>query len=110
MLVFVLKSVTLANTQRLKDGKGTVGFINPSIYAADSALFNDIVSGNNACCSSGKGCCQSGFKAGPGWDPASGRGSINFKNFLTIASSVPNFHPTPAPGKGRFIIMNIRLN
>ena len=43
----------------------TVGFINPTIYAASAAsCFNDITEGNNGA-----------FSAGPGWDACTGLGS-----------------------------------
>ena len=43
----------------------TVGFINPTLYAAKEATaFHDITSGTNGA-----------FNAGPGWDPCTGLGS-----------------------------------
>ena len=62
------------NAARYKAGKGPVGFINPTLWSASSAAYyNDITSGNNKCCRSGAGCCQIGFEATKGWDPASGK-------------------------------------
>lgn len=55
--------ITLINEARAAAGKGSVGFINPTIYANPTA-FNDIVSGTN------KGCGTKGFTAVKGWDPA----------------------------------------
>ena len=58
--------VALLNDFRLSQGKSSLGFLNPLIYAAGvSAGFNDITSGSNP------GCGTNGFTAGPGWDPVS---------------------------------------
>jgi kumamolisin len=57
--------VAVANQQLgLKSGS-TVGFLNPTLYAAKAAAsFNDITQGNNGA-----------FSAGPGWDACTGLGS-----------------------------------
>lgn len=85
---FSIFAVTLVNTQRLARGLSTVGFINPTLYA-NAGKFNDITSGSNNCCqrkpaSPVAPCCASGFSAAPGWDPASGLGSITFDNLVKI--------------------------
>jgi kumamolisin len=52
--------------------KRPAGFINPFLYKnAGSPMFNDIVVGNN-----------NGFEAGPGWDAATGLGSLRGREFL----------------------------
>ncbi len=55
------------NEQRLNAGKGTLGFLNPALYANPSML-NDITNGTNP------GCDTEGFSAVPGWDPVTGLG------------------------------------
>ncbi|KAL9021903.1 MAG: hypothetical protein Q9185_000917 [Variospora sp. 1 TL-2023] len=57
--------LTLINEARFAAGKGSVGFVNPTLYANPDAL-NDITQGTNP------GCGTSGFAAVSGWDPASG--------------------------------------
>lgn len=50
----------MINGERLKAGKSSVGFINPTLYANPQVL-NDIVLGANP------GCGTNGFKAVTGW-------------------------------------------
>ena len=73
--------VTLINNERKKLGKGTVGFINPTLYAS-IGNFTDITSGDNKCCIKPTGgtapCGTSGFTTSAGWDPVTGLGSITF--------------------------------
>ena len=52
--------VTLLNEERLQNGKGPIGFLNPTIYKHPE-MFNDVTVGNNA------GCGTAGFPASPGW-------------------------------------------
>lgn len=54
--------INLINEQRLRGGKGPVGFINPVLYLYPEVL-NDVTEGSNANCHS------SGFEAVKGWDP-----------------------------------------
>jgi len=68
--------LALANQQAAIDGVGTVGFINPNIYALGQGpsydfIFHDIVSGNN-----NNGVGQS-FNAVTGYDLVTGWGSPN---------------------------------
>ena len=66
-------------------GTNGLGNINPTLYGMAESIpnvFHDIVSGNNAvpCVNDSPDCGSSGFigyAAGPGWDPASGLGSVN---------------------------------
>jgi subtilase family serine protease len=72
--------VGLINSARIQQGKPTVGFLNPLLYAAwtstNGAAFNDITIGNNACTE--QGCfCKTGFQATSGWDASSGLGTPN---------------------------------
>ena len=66
-------------------GTNGLGNINPTLYGmaqTTSSVFHDITSGNNAvpCVNGTPDCGASGFigySAGPGWDPASGLGSVD---------------------------------
>jgi subtilase family serine protease len=56
---------------------------NPTSYAA---AFHDIVSGTNACIAGATNCSapgQSGYSATPGYDEATGLGSVDFDKLLT---------------------------
>jgi subtilase family serine protease len=69
--------VALANQQSLTNGTGTIGFINPAIYAIGlgasyNSDFNDVVSGSNG----------NGSVATVGYDTATGWGSPNGANLL----------------------------
>ncbi|KAG9078664.1 hypothetical protein FS749_009280 [Ceratobasidium sp. UAMH 11750] len=52
--------ITLLNDYRLSQGKSSLGFLNPWLYA-NSGMLNDIIRGNNP------GCGTSGFSAVDGW-------------------------------------------
>jgi uncharacterized protein (TIGR03437 family) len=87
-----------------------LGNINPQLYRlAQSAptAFHDVVSGGNTVtCTQGSPGCSSGtfgYLAGPGYDLATGIGSIDVNNFVTQWSSGTNavrmlFSATPAKG------------
>ncbi|KAI1823255.1 peptidase S8/S53 domain-containing protein [Xylaria intraflava] len=74
--------ITLINGERIKAGKGPVGFLNSIMYA-NPDMFDDIVEGNVG------GCGQTGFKAVAGWDPASGLGAPNFARMRDVLMSLP---------------------
>ena len=66
--------VSLLNDVRLNQNMKPLGFINPLLYQhLKGNGFIDVAMGNN-----GMGHYCPGFKAGKGWDPASGWGSPNF--------------------------------
>ena len=98
--------ITLINSARISLGKSTVGWLNPTLYGRRASYVKDITSGRNNC---GVGnydwCCSQGFYAAPGWDPATGLGSINFNSFKNVlvslgsAPSSPTFAPTRASTK-----------
>lgn len=67
----------LLNDFRLANGKSSLGFINPLIYA-NSGGFNDIKSGSNP------GCSTNGFTAATGWDPVTGLGTPDFVKLQEI--------------------------
>jgi subtilase family serine protease len=80
--------------------KGTIskpglGNINPDLYNLaqnTTGLFHDIVTGNNVvpCAAGSKGCVNGslGYTAGPGYDLATGLGSVDAFNLVTKWNSV----------------------
>ncbi len=85
--------IALANQQAVAAGKGTLGFLNPTIYnigvsSTYKSNFHDIVSGNNKP-SAGSG---SGFNAVTGYDLVTGWGSPTGQtliNTLTGSTTAP---------------------
>ncbi|KAL7790713.1 peptidase S8/S53 domain-containing protein [Trichoderma ceciliae] len=69
--------LTLINEERIAAGKGTLGWIHPTLYSHPE-VFNDITEGNNNACPSPNQKATWGFPAAPGWDPVTGLGSPNF--------------------------------
>lgn len=79
---------TRINDERIKAGKGPVGFVNPTLYAHPE-MFNDITVGNQDKGGSGgdtqpSACGNSGFSAVEGWDPVTGLGTPNYPAFLKV--------------------------
>jgi tripeptidyl-peptidase-1 len=74
--------IALINGERMKVGKGPVGFINPVLYAHPE-VFSDIVEGNNP------GCGTEGFSAAEGWDPVTGLGAPNFEKLKEVFMALP---------------------
>ncbi|KAL9112021.1 MAG: hypothetical protein Q9227_003641 [Pyrenula ochraceoflavens] len=74
--------ITLINEARIFAGKGSVGFLNPTLYAHPGVL-NDITRGNNP------GCGTDGFEAVKGWDPVTGLGTPNFPKMLALFLGLP---------------------
>lgn len=72
----------LVNEARMDVGKGSVGFVNPALYA-HPAVLNDVVLGGNL------GCGTAGFQAVPGWDPVTGLGTPSFPRLLALYLSLP---------------------
>lgn len=68
--------------ERIKVGKGRLGFINPTLYANPGVL-NDITNGTNP------GCGTLGFNATKGWDPVTGLGTPNYPKMLDLFLSLP---------------------
>lgn len=82
--------ISLINAARQAKGMGSIGFINPTLYA-NATFFNDVVSGYNNCCSYSAStnsslatCCSAGFNATAGWDPLTGLGSLTYPNFASM--------------------------
>jgi tripeptidyl-peptidase I len=65
--------VALVNDALIADGQPPMGFLNPWLYSvggvSDEGAFTDVVHGDT------KGCGTVGFRAGVGWDSASGFGT-----------------------------------
>ncbi|GAM86978.1 hypothetical protein ANO11243_049990 [Dothideomycetidae sp. 11243] len=68
--------------ERLRVGKGPVGFVNPVLYSHPYVL-NDIKNGSNP------GCGTNGFSAVPGWDPVTGLGTPNYQKMKQLWLSLP---------------------
>ena len=93
------------NAARMAIGKGSVGWVNPALYAHSASFVNDIVTGDNKCSATAP-CCPHGYEAVSGWDPASGLGSVDYAKmqakFLTLGSvnagsESPTMKPSGAP-------------
>ena len=93
------------NAARMAIGKGSVGWVNPALYAHAASFVNDIVTGDNKCSATAP-CCPHGYEAVSGWDPASGLGSVDYAKmqakFLTLGSvnagsESPTVKPSGAP-------------
>ena len=82
----VAAMIALVNSERIRMGKGTVGWIHPALYSSASLFVNDITMGNNSCTETS--CCPQGFTASVGWDPVTGLGSINFAKFFNYFTSI----------------------
>ncbi|KAL2209978.1 subtilisin-like protein [Sarocladium strictum] len=74
--------LTIINGERMRRGKGSIGFINPVLYSHPHVL-KDVVEGQNP------GCGTNGFSAVPGWDPTTGLGTPNFPKMLELFLSLP---------------------
>lgn len=68
--------------ERIRAGKGPVGFINPVLYN-NPYILNDITNGSNP------GCGSAGFSAVKGWDPVTGLGTPNYPKMLDLWLSLP---------------------
>jgi hypothetical protein len=97
------------NAGRIAAGKGSVGWLNPTLNVYRESFVNDVTVGNNNCVIGGPP-CQTGFTATAGWDPASGWGSVNYAKMhktlialgnVNAASIVPTLAPVSAPPTNR---------
>ncbi len=78
---------TLANQKLMEDGYGIIGYANPMLYWMGencTEAYRDVTVGNNRAGEDGTECLF-GFPAAPGWDAATGFGSINFGPFVECA-------------------------
>lgn len=74
--------ITMINNERTAQGKGPVGFVNPTLYK-NPHVFHDITSGY------APGCGTDGFAAEPGWDPTTGLGTPNYPELLKVFLALP---------------------
>ncbi|KAG8735912.1 hypothetical protein FRC10_010012 [Ceratobasidium sp. 414] len=70
--------IALLNDYRISQGKSTLGWLNPWLYAKAAGALNDIKSGNNP------GCGTPGFTAQVGWDPVTGLGTPDFVKLQAV--------------------------
>jgi uncharacterized protein (TIGR03437 family) len=102
--------LTLVNQYVVSNGiqsQPGLGNVNPTLYrlaGAANSVFHDITAGNNVVpCATGTLDCPNGtmgFNAGPGYDLASGLGSIDAANFLN------NWNSQPATGSAVVVSAN----
>ncbi|WP_353071650.1 S53 family peptidase [Tunturiibacter gelidoferens] len=99
--------IAILNQAQQETGQGN---INPILYglasnpASYAAVFHDIVSGTNACASTTPSCAapgESGYAATPGYDEATGLGSVDFGQ---LAKALP---PSPTT---KLVPTTIRIN
>jgi hypothetical protein len=93
------------NAARIAAGKGSLGWVNPTLYAKAQLFANDVIKGDNKC-PGGDICCPHGFYALKGWDPATGFGSVNYGKMQAVFLGLGgvnsgSFAPTPAPTFGQ---------
>jgi len=69
------------NDLRLQQGKSTLGFLNPFVYAHPEA-FSDITKG------AGRGSCGE-WPAKKGWDAVTGVGTPNYKALAEAVARLP---------------------
>ncbi|KAI2638406.1 subtilisin-like protein [Xylaria nigripes] len=74
--------IALINGERIKAGKGPIGFLNAIMYEHPE-MFDDVTEGQV------KGCGSEGFAAVEGWDPASGLGTPNYAKMREVFLSLP---------------------
>ncbi len=101
--------IAILNQAQQELGQGN---INPTLYslasnpASYAAVFHDIVSGTNACASSTPSCAapgESGYAATPGYDEATGLGSVDFGQ---LAKALPQ-NPTRKLAQSTILISSL---
>ena len=80
--------VSLLNDFLLNNEKPPLGFLNPILYAAQGDGMIDITTGNNDGGDTSPNCHGGGFRAIPGWDPATGWGSPNFSRLKELLQHI----------------------
>jgi Pro-kumamolisin, activation domain len=88
----------LVNQQAVADGKGTIGFINPAVYAIGKSPyyiydFHDIITGNNTNATVGNK-----YFAVPGYDLCTGWGTPAGQNLITALATPDNLGILPGTG------------
>ncbi|KAH8587032.1 peptidase S8/S53 domain-containing protein, partial [Bisporella sp. PMI_857] len=74
----IASMIAMINNERLLNGKGPVGFINPVLYQHPE-VFVDVTHGENVGCQE-----DQGFRAVEGWDAATGLGSPDYERLLDL--------------------------
>ncbi|TEA17819.1 Tripeptidyl-peptidase sed2 [Colletotrichum sidae] len=78
----VAAMIALANDKRMRQGKPSLGFLNPLLYSDKvRAAIDDVKSGSSGSCAIGDQ-IETGWEATEGWDPATGLGTLNFAKFI----------------------------
>ncbi|GAB1214565.1 Tripeptidyl-peptidase sed2 [Aspergillus terreus] len=87
--------ISLLNDARLREGKPTMGFLNPWLYGEGREALNDVVVGGSKGCDGrdrfgGKPNGSpvvpfASWNATQGWDPVTGLGTPNFEKMLELA-------------------------
>jgi len=83
----VASMITLLNDIRFKNGKPSLGFVNPFLYQAavnHPSSFVDVKSGVNNFSENPSQFPKKGFAGHPGWDACSGLGAPNFAVLRTL--------------------------
>ncbi|KAH8065117.1 C2 domain-containing protein [Aureococcus anophagefferens] len=75
----VAAMIAQVNNNRLKAGKKSMGWLNPFLYKTGEAAFHDVTTGKTS------GGFTGGFPAAPGWDAATGFGTVDFKKLNAAA-------------------------
>jgi tripeptidyl-peptidase I len=88
------------NAARKAIGKGSIGWVNPVLYANSTSFTNDITEGDNRCAATNH-CCPQGFYATKGWDPTTGLGSLDYTKLygILVNLGVVNGYITSAPSR-----------
>lgn len=96
--------IALINAARVRDGKTTVGWINPVLYSSEVGFATDILEGDNTCYGFGssEACCKEGFHSTVGWDPVTGFGAVKFRMLYDILYNLPNGGKHSADGRTKF--------
>lgn len=76
--------IAMINNERLKAGKGTLGFVNPALYAHAAQAFNDVTDGVNVGCGA-----DPAFRAAKGWDAVTGLGTPDFDKLRKVLTRLP---------------------
>lgn len=79
--------IHLINGERIKRGKGPIGFLNPTLYKNPKA-FTDITEGYNIGCNDGN-TVEPAFYAKQGWDPVTGLGTPKYEALLKVFLDLP---------------------
>ena len=80
--------LSLVNSRRRQMGRRSLGNVTQHLYDAPPQLFTDVTAGNNTCTANPAVCCAQGFPAAGGWDPVTGRGSVQYDKLLLMLMDV----------------------